>query len=67
MHEHSGCEHELKHCSCCNVVYCTKCKQEWGRAVRYWPWPYYQQMWIGGSLTADDLTSTTITYTCDHT
>ena len=31
MHEHSyiGCEHELKHCSHCDVVYCEKCRREW--------------------------------------
>lgn len=31
MHEHSylGCEHELKHCKHCDVVYCEKCKREW--------------------------------------
>ena len=31
MHEHSyiGCEHELKHCKHCDVVYCEKCQREW--------------------------------------
>lgn len=29
MHEH--CEHELKHCEKCNVVYCEKCGEEWGK------------------------------------
>lgn len=31
MHEHSyiGCEHELKHCKHCDVVYCNKCSHEW--------------------------------------
>lgn len=31
MHEHKStkCEHELQHCSHCNVVFCEKCKTEW--------------------------------------
>lgn len=32
MHEHPkpvACEHELKHCAECNVVFCPKCKAEW--------------------------------------
>lgn len=38
MHEHNHCHHELKHCSICNVVYCTKCGKEWGGTNWY---PYY--------------------------
>ncbi len=32
MHKHEEqvkCEHELKYCDHCDVVYCTKCKKEW--------------------------------------
>ncbi len=29
MHEHKECEHELKYCSKCNVVYCEICNKEW--------------------------------------
>lgn len=31
MHEHKGCDHELQYCSHCDVVYCKKCKHEWGQ------------------------------------
>jgi hypothetical protein len=29
MHNHEECNHELKHCSKCDVVFCEKCKKEW--------------------------------------
>ena len=29
MHEHNNCEHELKYCRVCDVVYCEKCRREW--------------------------------------
>lgn len=34
MHNHEkpkACKHELKHCDHCDVVYCEKCKKEWGQ------------------------------------
>ena len=31
MHNHDKCKHELKYCDKCDVVYCEKCKKEWGR------------------------------------
>ena len=46
MHEHNECEHSLKYCSKCDVVYCTKCKREWGGHSHsyygYYPWVYPQ-------------------------
>jgi hypothetical protein len=29
MHEHKKCEHELKYCEECDLVFCKKCKKEW--------------------------------------
>ena len=29
MHNHSSCEHQLKYCSHCDLVYCEKCGKEW--------------------------------------
>jgi hypothetical protein len=29
MHNHCHCEHDLKYCEKCDVVYCTKCGKEW--------------------------------------
>lgn len=40
MHEHNECEHELKYCKKCDVVYCTKCKREWNDHV-----PNYKYSW----------------------
>jgi hypothetical protein len=28
-HKEEKCEHELKHCTVCDVVYCVKCGKEW--------------------------------------
>lgn len=47
MHKHNHCNHELKYCDHCDVVYCTKCSREWGNKVTYtfstspWIWYYY--------------------------
>lgn len=29
MHDHKKCEHQLKFCEHCNIVYCDKCNEEW--------------------------------------
>lgn len=34
-HQHGCCKHCLHHCSCCNVVYCCKCNEEWGKRWYY--------------------------------
>lgn len=62
-HEHgySGCNHELKYCSHCDVVYCIKCGKEWGY---YYFNPYYPYIvtykytdganqTVGGTFTLD--------------
>ncbi len=40
MHEHKQCqcEHELKYCSNCDMVYCTKCEKEWKYNYYYYTW-----------------------------
>jgi hypothetical protein len=43
MHTHGYCgaNHDLAFCSICNIVYCKKCGQEWGRNYYYYPyWTY---------------------------
>lgn len=30
MHQHDHCQHELKLCNQCGIVYCVKCGKEWG-------------------------------------
>lgn len=45
MHNHFvqiKCEHELKHCEQCDIVYCTKCNKEWKAGVETYKittWP----------------------------
>lgn len=39
MHEHNDCDHDLKYCSKCDVVYCTKCLREWGGHSHTWIYP----------------------------
>jgi len=40
MHNHSHvCEHTLKYCGICDVVYCEKCGSEWKKPVYYWTYP----------------------------
>lgn len=41
-HNHCHCDHELKHCKECDMVYCGKCGQEWGG---------YQKWWVGTTQT----------------
>ncbi len=36
MHEHKVCEHELKYCSICKVVYCEKCGKQWYEQPAMW-------------------------------
>lgn len=42
MHDHYSfeCQHDLKYCPHCDVVYCSKCKREWGTTF-YYPYRYY--------------------------
>ena len=61
-HEHCGCNHNLKHCRVCNVVYCTICGKEWGRN-HYWN-DYY---WYTSAGNTWDNTFTTTGGTCCHT
>lgn len=37
-HKHDHCEHNLKHCSKCDIVYCSKCEREWGQH-HTWTYP----------------------------
>jgi len=59
MHEHIGCEHDLKHCTVCDVVYCIKCKEEWKKQVWTFSYPPYQTI-------TDENTYSIIYKTCGH-
>ena len=41
-HAHHHCTHTVTYCAKCNVCYCTKCGQEWGRPAWHFTYPYYQ-------------------------
>lgn len=54
--DHGDCDHELKHCSKCDVVYCDKCSEEWPK-YKYQPhypvypsYPYYPITYPSGRL-----------------
>ena len=60
-HKHCHCDHDLKYCSHCDVVYCTKCGKEWGQKHYCYPWTYPYYPWTytataGGVATGDTVT-----------
>ena len=57
-HYHNHCDHNLKHCGHCDVVYCTKCGREWGHNYGWYTtstYPYYS---ILGNATSGGSTVT---------
>ncbi len=61
-HLHNECEHNLKFCKKCNVVYCAKCKKEWNDHVpnyfQYYPIWSYQTATTGHEIKYET--------TCSH-
>ena len=53
-HEHH-CFHDLRYCSICDRVYCTKCNKEWGNYY------YYGQGWGNSTYSSGAFSQTTIT------
>ena len=49
MHTHCTCEHQLKYCSHCDIVYCEKCGKEW--KVPATNWTYVNPLCNGGTTT----------------
>lgn len=73
-HNHCHCNHELKHCEICDVVYCTKCSKEWKQDWAYtWTYPscYVTGTTSGGTLTLASGGTLTLdgnnTANCSHT
>jgi len=63
MHEHDECEHELRYCKKCDVVYCIKCKREWyGHQSYVYPYVYPTYPYVP---TITWITNP-ITYTCSR-
>lgn len=54
-HEHTCCDHCLHYCPQCDVVYCCKCKREWGRTYCWpttypnWVYPYWTDPYGGNT------------------
>jgi len=63
MHIHDSCDHSLKYCAHCDVVYCTKCHREWGhQSWSYWKYPTWSTNQFLCSTTGNADTTTT----CAH-
>ena len=60
---HCHCAHEVDYCSICNVCFCKKCGQEWGR-YKYWfntqPYVYPYTTWETNTVSG------TIEVSCNH-
>jgi hypothetical protein len=76
---HDHCDHVLKHCAKCDVVYCTKCNEEWPKTKYVYDYyKYYEQKpyspWYPYTVTygatttniTSAATSTTNTEGCKH-
>lgn len=58
-HYHSHCQHDLKYCNHCDIVYCTKCGREWGQQHYHYSYtaPTYPWVWTYNGVPY------TVTYT----
>jgi len=68
MHDHC-CNHNLKHCPVCDVVYCDKCKKEWGQNKATPWWIYIPQTYYPYTITAtstDNVTGTSVVQDDTH-
>ena len=61
MHEHNSCEHTLKLCKVCDVVYCEQCKSQWRRNTYTYTYP---NVWyntcnnhLGTAVNAENVTN----------
>ncbi len=66
---HDHCDHELKYCGTCDLVYCRECKREWGGHRHYWP-PYYSGTYYVGTgslMLAGDTPTTAMVTEHNHT
>lgn len=55
LHQHTHCEHDLKFCEKCDVVFCKKCSQEWKTQPIEWYYPTYPAYYhTAGTLTVSN-------------
>ena len=68
-HEHLDCVHDLCYCEHCDIVYCKKCKREWGKK-EYIYIPYYQPQypiyWSYPPVTVCNTDNTVTIEECCH-
>ena len=58
MHNHCGCNHVLKHCKICDVVYCEKCGKEWKtQSYTWYSYPQLTYTTYGNITTCDGATT----------
>jgi hypothetical protein len=66
---HCHCDHELKFCSHCDLVYCEKCTAEWKKPTYNNTWTYGTGLTLcgngGGDTTINPNTLSTLTHTHD--
>lgn len=59
MHNHFEiCEHELKICTVCNVVYCPKCRNEWVQKTVMYYYTYPQITYTDGTVISGNTSIT---------
>jgi len=63
MHDHNDCDHDLKYCGKCDVVWCRKCKKEWNTHSPYYPY-WYNTYPCGGTGIITYTGNTTVA--CNH-
>ena len=63
-HNHNICNHNLKYCGHCDVVYCTICGREWGQQVIMNPYPAPQ--WPNGPFYTGDGVTCADSVKCSH-
>lgn len=61
IHSHGCCDHCLHFCAGCNITYCCKCKEEWGKYQRWYTYPQTWTTYCGS--TNNDLEKYNITFT----
>ncbi len=72
MHEHVdlSCDHVLKFCKKCDIVYCEKCRLEWKRVTFDWQYATSADPWADRKLpkwsSLQDLNSQVIPCHCTH-
>ena len=67
MHKHNcGCEHDLKYCGHCDVVYCSKCGKEWKQYFYYYSYYPYTTTIGTGIMPLTNTVDSTSLMACSH-